>query len=259
MNKYIKFLIPIIVLSVNSNANEFKFNNDRGWEVSTSLGIWGISSDGNIVGTINNSFEIIDSFNSNESKGYVSIDVKNPYVLIPNVMFDYNGVETKGESKKTNIFVTIPVQSNLSMSQYEITPYYNLLRYKGFEIDVGATIKFIDTIYSVDDFDFKDETESIVPMAYLRWRFEFEMGLGIERDIKYITDGSSTVYDARAKIDYVFKDLIKDISPGVEIGYRYQHFDINSADNSFISPILNSNTRTKLTFSGVYGGVKIKF
>ena len=96
-------------------------------------------------------------------------------------------------------------------------------------------------------------------MAYLRGRVEAPFApLGLESDIKYITDGESTIYDVRIKIDYTFK-MNAALQPGIELGYRIQQFKVDGEESNFLGDVFSGKSDTDVTFSGLYGGLTLKF
>ena len=91
---------------------------------------------------------------------------------------------------------------------------------------LGFDIKYVTTQYYVPDLGVDETSDSVIPMAYLRGRVEAPFApLSLESDIKYITDGESTVYDARIKIDFIF-EMDAALEPGIELGYRIQKFKV---------------------------------
>ena len=89
-----------------------------------------------------------------------------------------------------------------------------------------------------------------VPLLYARARVQIpSTDLGLEADIKYITTGDSTVYDARAKVDYTLK-FVPVIQPALEVGYRVQKIDIDED---------SIDAKLDIDFSGVYAGLMVRF
>jgi len=105
-----------------------------------------------------------------------------------------------------------------------------------------------------------DETSgSLIPMAYLRGRVELPFApLGLESDVKYITDGESTLYDIRVKVDYSF-EMDAPLEPGVELGYRVQKFLVYGEESNYLGDVFFGKSDTDVTFAGVYGGITVKF
>jgi outer membrane protein len=89
-----------------------------------------------------------------------------------------------------------------------------------------------------------------LPLLYARARVEIpSTDIGLEADIKYITTGDSTVYDARAKVDYTL-DFVPVIQPALEVGYRAQKIDIDES---------GVDAKLDIEFSGFYAGLMLRF
>ena len=78
----------------------------------------------------------------------------------------------------------------------------------------------------------------------------YGIGKGMASDLKYVEYGSSSVYDARAKIDYTF-DMFPIVQPAIEIGYRAHKINIDDS--------LFGDLKSDLEFSGVYAGAMLRF
>ena len=61
--------------------------------------------------------------------------------------------------------------------------------------------------------------------------------------------GDTQLYDFRAKVDYTF-DFVPVIQPAIELGYRTQKFKIDED---------GEDTKIDFEFSGIYGGVMLRF
>ena len=260
MRPFLKLFLSIFSVVLTLSAD--------GWQLNSGAGVWEANSDGTITETINSTLQVVDNLESKELKGYLYIDLRHPLPLLPNLRFEYADLHAKGEGKKssmnTSLFsVSLPsvaVQSDLTLTQYDAIAYYNLLDAPiGITLDAGVSLKFVHSLYHVDTVSLDEEADSMIPMLYLRGRYDLPVAdLGVESDIKYITDGSSTVYDLRIKVDYTL-GFIPLLHPGVELGYRQQGFDIDGENSTLIAPILSGDTDTNIVFSGLYGGVTLNF
>jgi len=260
MRPLLKLFLSIFSLVLTLSAD--------GWQLKSGVGVWTASSDGTITETINSTLQVVDTLNSEELKGYLYLDLRHPLPIFPNIRFEYVDLETTGEGKKSSIntsmlTVSLPsmaVQSDLTLTQYDAIAYYNLLDVAmGVRLDAGLSVKFVESLYHVDTVSLDENADSVIPMLYLRGRYDLPVvDLGVESDIKYITDGSSTVYDFRIKVDYTL-GFIPLLHPGIELGYRQQSFDIDGERSTIIAPILSGDTDTKIAFSGLYAGVTLNF
>lgn len=221
-------------------------------------GMWASKSKGEISYTTSGITAHDVSKGETKSEPYVWMLVKYPLPVLPNFRLEYVSVTTKGLASGTyKNFTASGAQTELSITQFDIIPYYNLLDTAGITLDLGLDIKIADIEYKAEGVTgvpgggtTYTETETIpIPLLYMRIRTEIPMtDIGFEADAKFITDNSSSIYDVRAKVDYTL-DFIA-IKPAVEVGYRVQKYKID--DSSFDSKI-------DLEFSGFYAGLMIRF
>ena len=234
--------------------------------VEMGVGIWQQTPNG--ASHIEDSSGLLDlkgDYSSDEkdsSEAYLWMLIKHPLPILPNIRLEYVSIADEGNTEGEvgdAISVTGDGFTTINMTQYDIIPYYNILDNTGWiTVDLGLDIKIIDTtgdVVVVDGGAYPSTTESfsdntVVPLLYLRTRVEIPAtNIGLEADVKYITDGDSTVYDIRAKVDYTL-DFIPVIQPALELGYRIQKFDLEDSD---------TNNKTDLEFSGVYAGLMVRF
>jgi len=196
-----------------------------------------------------------------KSQGYIWMLIKHPIPVVPNIRLEYTGIEDSGVvSGSFADFNTSGTTGSVSITQYDIIPYYNLLDNTAWTtIDIGLDFKIMETTYVADavtdnvtglTYNYSDTVAVVIPLVYARARVEIPMtDIGLEVDAKYITYNDSTIYDVRAKIDYTL-DFIPVIQPGLEIGYRAQKFDTVSDDKK---------TEFKMDFVGLYAGLMLRF
>ena len=187
------------------------------------------------------------------SETYFWILVKHPLPIVPNLRAEYVSVSDTGITKgKVNGIDVTSGKTTIDMKQFDIIPYYNLVDNTAWiTLDLGVDIKVIQTDAVVKTIPEYSGSETVaLPLLYVRGRVEIPAtDIGVESDVKYITNGDSTVYDVRAKVDYTF-DVSPVIQPAIEVGYRVMKFDINEPDTS---------TKGMLEYSGVYAGMMLRF
>ena len=226
-------------------------------------GVWKQSPSGTITyddGTVRGTYT---SNEENYNGAYAWMLLKHPLPVVPNIRLEYTKIKDNGIVSGVGFKdFTIPggsTTARLEMDQYDIIPYYNLIDNTFWlTLDVGVDVKVIDATFEADSVNlnsgvlnttYTDTSTVAVPMLYLRSRVEIPAtNIGLEADGKYVSYDGSTVYDIRAKIDYTFD--IAGISPGVELGYRAQKFDIFSDED---------DTSMKMDFVGFYAGVMLRF
>ena len=241
------------------------------WTIDAGAGVLSNSASGTIRSTLNQTLEFKDTLDTHDETkdGYFYISLKHPIPILPNIRLEYVDVSTSGNSTEVGVKSTfIPgniaisssdVKSSLGMTQYDAILFYNLLdQTMGMTLDLGLDVKYLVSDYKVDAV-IESSDSSVIPLVYVRGRFDIPMvDIGLEGDVKYITDGSSTVYDLRVKVDYTMM-FIPVVHPGIELGYRIEQFTSDGDESSLIGPILSSDTDSDIGFSGIYGGITVKF
>ncbi|MDQ7042006.1 MAG: TIGR04219 family outer membrane beta-barrel protein [Sulfurimonas sp.] len=211
------------------------------------------------------SLSLNGTYTSNEtatSDIYVWALVKHPIPILPNLRLEYVTVTDEGKTSGSVGGLAIPTGSEapttMDMTQFDIVPYYNILDNTFWTtIDLGLDIKIIQTDVNVgkvtvvgftpfDGYSSSDTTA--IPLLYARTRVEIPFtGIGFEVDAKAISDGTNTMYDARAKVDYTF-NITPLIQPGLEVGYRAQQLRVD-----------DGATQIDLNYSGLYAGLMLRF
>jgi len=241
------------------------------WKIDTGAGIWGSAPSGTITSTLEQTLYFQDDFSTHIpiQNGYFYFSLRHPLPIIPNLRFEYIDISTQGESIEVGVsssFFPIgggvrlhAVSSTLQMQQYDCILFYNLLEKKmGLTFDVGLDLKYLLSDYKI--YEVVNSSDStLIPLLYVRGHFDLPVvDMGIEGDARYITDGSSTVYDLRVKINYTMM-FIPVVHPGIELGYRVEQFTSKGDESALLGPIVSSETDSDIGFSGFYAGVTLKF
>jgi len=230
--------------------------------IEGAVGAWNSSP----TGTISyppNSFDVADSAGLTDATDmYVWVYLKHPIPIVPNVRLEY--VDPTFDGKVASIDwdgeTYASVNNTLSMTQYDAVLYYNILDNTFWmTVDLGLDVKFIDGNYKIDGVvgsttaTAVDEDFSIVmPMAYARGRVQIPVtNIGVEAIVRGMSYSDNTVIDAEIKLDYTM-DFIPVVQPGLELGYRYQQVKLDAGSIG-----LDANFDT--TFSGIYGGIMVRF
>ena len=258
MKNKIKISLVSISLLTTLNADILR--------IEGGAGVWVQNSSGESSYT-NNGAVGKDTVTEQElNKGYAWVLFKQPVPLIPNLRLEYTNVEYNGKvSGELDGFPgAIPdgyfSNSNLTMDQFDIIPYYNILDNTFWvTVDLGLDIKVLNTEYNAGSIvepntgltifeGYNDSGMTVIPLGYVRARVQIPMtNIGFETDVKYVAYDGSSVTDFRAKIDYTL-DMFPIVQPGLEIGYRYQKIDID-----------DEGTLSNLEFSGIYAGIMVRF
>jgi outer membrane protein len=226
--------------------------------IEMGAGAWGQTPSGTAKYNAGAGVEGTNTFNeTKDTSPYVWMLIKHPMPLIPNIRLEYVSIHSTGKASGKWGGVTIPVSadSTWDIEEYDIIPYYNLLDNTFWAtIDIGIDIKVVNSDYKVSPVTgfagYQDVRTITLPLAYLRARVEIPAtNIGLEADCKYVTYNGSTVYDARAKIDYTF-DFVPVVQPAIEVGYRAHKINI---DDSSIS------IKSDVDFTGFYAGLMLRF
>jgi outer membrane protein len=228
--------------------------------VEMGAGAWGQTPSGTATYDAGAGVEGTNTFNeTKDTSPYVWMLIKHPIPIVPNIRLEYVSIHSTGKATGgwdgNNIPAGITADSTWDLKEYDIIPYYNLLDNTFWTtIDLGIDIKVVDSDYKVAPIagftGYEDTRTVTIPLAYLRARVEIPAtNVGLEADCKYVTYNGSTVYDARAKIDYTF-DFIPLVQPAIEVGYRAHKINI---DDSSI------DVKSDVDFRGFYAGLMLRF
>lgn len=250
MKKILSTIAMGTLLSVSLSADITRVEIGAGAWAQAPSGTANYDSGLGVTGT--NTFD-----ESKDTSAYIWMLIKHPIPVVPNIRLEYTSVHATGTATGTWNGLAIPGSSNsvLDMKQYDIIPYYNILDNTFWTtLDLGLDIKVIDSDYKVEPnglfTGYEDSYKAPLPLLYVRARVEIPTtDIGLEGDVKYVTTGSSTVYDARVKIDYTF-DISPVVQPALEIGYRTQKIKIDEN---------NEDVKTDMDFSGFYAGLMLRF
>ena len=197
---------------------------------------------------------------------YAWILIKHPVPIIPNLRLEYVTITDEGTTNSSGggsiggipLPVGLDVPTTIDITQYDVIPYYNILDNTFWiTLDLGLDIKVIESdvhaaavsagILTFAGYSSTDTT--VIPLLYARGRVEIPAtNIGLEADVKAITDGTNSMYDVRAKVDYTF-DFIPIIQPALEVGYRMQKLKVDDG----------TKAQVDLDYSGVYAGLMLRF
>jgi outer membrane protein len=260
MKKILTSLAAVVTLASTLNADFTRVEMGAGVWNQTPTG-YATRTDGD--GVLNLDGTYVSSENDSQEM-YAWVLIKHPLPIIPNLRLEYVSVYDEGlTTGHVNGIGVTNSPTTLDTKQYDVIPYYNILDNTFWTtIDLGLDIKVIqsDTVVLASDttniagvslagttvYDSTDTT--VVPLLYARARVQVPMtGFGAEADVKAISDGTNTLYDIRAKVDYTF-DIFPVVQPALEVGYRVQQLTVDDGD-----------TQVDLNYAGVYAGLMLRF
>ncbi len=251
MRKILMSLMCVYILTINVSADAMR--------IEAGVGAWIQTPSGELSYSDNSGNSGLDkSQETQEVEAYVWALIKHPVPILPNFRLEYVNVENIGLATGTFKNFTVPMASKtiITMTQFDIIPYYNILDNTGWiTLDIGLDIKVVDASYEAVNVNvlgvavptnYSESALVAFPLLYARGRVEIpSTNLAIESDIKYVRYSGATVYDFRAKVDYIL-DIDSPVKPGIEIGYRLQKMQY---DDSL------EDAKVDLDFSGVYAGI----
>ena len=258
MKNLLTALVCLVALSSAANADFARIEAGAGAWMQTPNTFMEYKDSTGLSGTD-------ESTGTEETQGYVWLLIKHPIPIVPNLRLEYVNISSIGTASGAFDFPGFPslpgnTPSTLEMTQFDIIPYYNILDNTSWiTLDIGLDIKVVETTYTAKpsinllltelSTDYVETSSDIIPLLYVRSRFEIpSTSIGLEADVKYITDGTSTVSDIRIKVDYTL-DFIPVIQPGIELGYRMQKMYVET-DEDLIADY---------DFAGVYFGAMVRF
>ncbi len=250
MKKILTSLACVAMLAATANADIARVEMGAGAWMQTPSG-GGTTSDTDGVLSLDGTYE---SSEKDSSEMYFWMLIKHPVPIVPNIRLEYVSIADEGTTTGTvNGIPAASAPTTIDMQQFDIIPYYNILDNTGWAtLDLGLDLKVIQSDADISGLagglSYSASESVVIPLLYVRTRAEIPAtNIGLEADVKYITDGDSTMYDIRAKIDYTL-DFIPVLQPALEVGYRVQKYDVDDSD-----------TQMDLEYAGVYAGLMVRF
>jgi len=253
MKKLLSIVAITALMSTALNADLLR--------IEGAVGAWQTSPTGTIS-FAPNSFDIVDNAGFDDSTNlYAWIYLKHPVPIVPNVRLEFVNPSFEGTvaSIDWNGKNYASVNNTLTLTQYDAVLYYNILDNTFWTtIDLGLDIKYIDGTYEINA-DSVSGAASVnapfsiaMPLAYARGRLEIPVtNIGVEVLARGMSYSGNTIVDAEIKIDYTM-DFVPVVQPGLELGYRYQQVKLDAGS-------IGIDASFDTTFSGVYGGIMLRF
>ena len=253
MNKLLSIAAISALLATAANADLMR--------IEGAVGVWQSDPAGTIQYGNFPEFDLVDAAAFSETTNtYAWVYIKHPIPVIPNLRLEYADPNFSGTTTESiqvgNETYGIGASNALSLTQYDAVLYYNILDNTFWStIDLGLDVKFIDGNYNISGAGvtaFDEDFDIVMPLVYLRGRVQIPVtNIGIEAIARGMSYTGNTVIDAQIKLDYTM-DFVPVIQPGLEIGYRYQQITLDAGSIGIEADI-------DTTFSGVYGGIMVRF
>lgn len=255
MKKLFSIAAMTALLATAANADVMR--------IEGAVGAWQTDPTGTIQYGSNSAdqFDVVDNAGLDSSTNtYVWVYLKHPIPILPNIRFEYVDPSFSGTSssdiKVGNTTYTAGASNTLSLTQYDTVLYYNILDNTFWTtIDLGLDVKFIDGNYNVSATaipTYDEDFSLAMPLAYVRARLQFPVtNIGAEVIARGMSYSGNTVVDTEIKLDYTM-DFVPVVQPGIEVGYRYQQVKLDGGS-------IGIDANIDMTFSGVYGGIMVRF
>jgi len=257
MKKILISLATLGALATTANADFIRTEIGGGMWMQEPSGVISGTTAGQVGSTVTYTD---NSIKHNTDQNYIWAYIKHPIPILPNLRLEYTELDNaglavlSGQMLGFSVTDTQSTPTQLKITQYDVTPYYNLLDNTFWiSVDVGLTLRMMQTDYDVGGNKLVDNESIVLPLLYSRLRTEIPMtGLGIEAAIKWISDGGdNTISDIFIKADYTF-DSIPVVQPGLEVGYRTMTMESKVDDG-------DTTTNIDITFEGIYVGLMARF
>lgn len=192
-----------------------------------------------------------------ETNFYSWLELRSDNSYLPTLRLDVTKVKTIGQSFvhiESNEYIDKAIEfiedntpidisdklynSRLTQNTYEATLYYEFYKKRAFpSIGIGLGVKKFDFDYSatiIDGLEFNDNGDGVVPLLYLKSRYEIVSGA---EDSEVISlefagkgyFGDSTIYDYYGKVEFLMP-YNKTSDLGFELGYKLSYYDIQGED-----------------------------
>lgn len=257
MNKLLSIAALSALLATAASADLMR--------IEGAVGAWQTDPAGTVQYGALPEFNIVDNAGFTETTNtYAWVYIKHPIPILPNLRLEYADPNfsdsTKLDLSYGDYEFSAGASNALSLKQYDAVLYYNILDNTFWStIDLGLDIKFIDGNYNISGSttasgaqSVNEDFDLVVPLAYLRARIQMPVtNIGIEAIARGMSYSGNTVVDAQIKLDYTM-DFVPVVQPGLEIGYRHQQITLDGDS-------LGIDANLDTTFSGLYGGIMVRF
>lgn len=230
--------------------------------VEAGAGVWQNELSGSLISGTPAVTEDFSALNyDKETKGYAWVYIKHPVPVLPNLRLEYAAVDFSGTSTQSFDYLgttySANAKSDLTLDQFDIIMYYNLLDNTAWmTLDLGLDIKVVEAEFNAaqsSGANAVQEKETLpLPMGYARARVEIPgTGIGVEGNVKYTAYKESKAMDYAIKADYTLVDILP-VDVGLEVGYRFQQFDIDGSD-------FDIDTSLDVEIDGIFAGATVRF
>lgn len=200
--------------------------------VGANVSYW----DSDLSGKAGKNNDVVDVENDlnldSDTNANLSAYLEHPVPVLPNVRLNYTRIEQSGDGEVSTQFdlVSGDVESDLDLSQFDVTLYYEVLD-NWANLDLGVTARDLDGELIVREKTTngrvsKTEINGVVPMGYLAARFDLPFtGVSVGGEANLISFDGDSVYDYNAYGQYELSML------QLRAGYRQISIDYEDSDD----------------------------
>jgi outer membrane protein len=209
--------------------------------------------DSNLSGDAGKKSDLVDLENdldlSGDGNANLEAYVEHPVPVLPNVRVNYTTIEQSGSGEISTQFdlVSGDVDSDLDLTQFDITLYYEILD-NWANVDVGLTARDLDGELVVREKTgtlqvSRTEISGVVPMGYLALRADLPFtGVSVGGQLNIISFDGDSISDVNVYGQYEIAVL------RLQAGYRQISMDYEDSDN-----------RLDVTLKGPFASVGLTF
>jgi outer membrane protein len=169
---------------------------------------------------------------SNQNLPVLFVSLEHPLPLVPNIRLQFLNMQQTKVGKVNTTFKSInfqnhPVTTNMDMSQFDLTMYYEMLD-NWVSLDLGLNIKYFQgDIEITDNTNATNHTRTrlkmAVPMLYASAAADLPFtGLSVIGEVSGVGYSSNRLYDANIKL----REQLAVVA--FEIGYRKEKIKLNN-------------------------------
>ena len=202
--------------------------------VGANVSYW----DSELTGKAGKNSDVVDVENDLDLSGDTNANVEayfeHPVPILPNVRLNYTRIEQSGSGEISSGFDVIgsgvPVDSDLELTQFDATLYYEILD-NWVNLDAGLTVRSLDGELVVRERGAggqvsRTEIDGAVPLVYLAARFDLPFtGASVGAQGNAISYDGDSIYDFNAYGQYEIS-LIQ-----FRAGYRQMSIDYEDGND----------------------------
>ncbi|HEY9119933.1 MAG TPA: TIGR04219 family outer membrane beta-barrel protein [Marinobacter sp.] len=200
--------------------------------VGANISYW----DSDLSGEAGKNNDFVDVENEldldSDTNANLSAYFEHPVPVLPNVRLNYTRIEQSGRGEISTQFdlVSGEVDSDLDLTQFDVTLYYEVLD-NWVNLDLGLTARNLDGELTVQETALggevtQTEVDAVVPMGYLAARFDLPLtGVSVGGEANLISFDGDSVYDYNAYGQYELSLL------QLRAGYRQISIDYEDSED----------------------------